>query len=354
MEAALSSLGFEPEGCTTAMGILPHLDPRAALDLAFSLDIPFWPQLPNLGFSEDTYVQTVLRFPGIIVDHERQLLRFNEEGFTAGLPEYLEAEEGSDLFAVLPGDSLTYGPFMERLRGMEKEPKAVRGQFMGPISLCLKVTDELKKPVIYRDDVRELLIRHVAARVNRHLRDLRELHPRAFVWVDEPGLELLFTGITGYSAERARFDLEMFTSLLEGPRGVHLCGNPDWDFLLRADIDILSFNAYGAAEVMRGYAAGIASLLDRGGCIAWGMVPTNFAEAEKEDLPTLMDRLGHIWESLEEGGVDRGLLFRRSMVTPATCCLVNPDLTVTVERSFRLVNALSKELRERFTRIPSS
>ena len=90
---------------------------------------------------------------------------------------------------------------------------------MGPISLCLKVTDADKKPIIYRDEVRELVVRHIAAKVNRHLRDLRAIHPHAFVWVDEPGLEILFTGIAGYSAERARADLDLFTSLLEGPRG---------------------------------------------------------------------------------------------------------------------------------------
>ncbi len=61
------NLGFTPRACTTAMGILPHLDPAAALDLAFSLDVPFWPQLPNLTFAEDTYVQTCQRFPGVVV-----------------------------------------------------------------------------------------------------------------------------------------------------------------------------------------------------------------------------------------------------------------------------------------------
>jgi len=345
----MSPLGFEPRACTTAMGILPHLDPHAALDLAFSLDVPFWPQLPNIGFSEDTYVQTVLRFPGITADHQQQVLRFDEEAFAAGLPSYLEHDEDSDLFAVLPSDSLTYGLFLERLRaGEAAERPAVRGQFMGPISLCLKVTDTEKKPVIYRDELRELLIRHVAAKVNRHLRDLRELHPDGFVWVDEPGLELLFTGITGYSAERARADLDLFVSLLEGPRGIHLCGNPDWDFLLYSGIDLLSFNAYGAAEVMPGYAAGIAALLERGGCIAWGMVPTNFAEAEGEDLASLLDKTVSLWEGLAERGVDPELVFSRSLITPATCCLVNPDLTVTVERSFGLVSELSRELRSRF------
>jgi hypothetical protein len=339
------NLGFTPRACTTAMGILPHQDAGAALDLAFSLDIPFWPQLPNLTFAEDTYVQTCLHFPGVVVHHEEQLLRFDEELFMEGLGAYLEEGEDSDIFAVAPGDSLTYGAFRERAAERAGELPAIRGQFMGPISLCLKVTDADKKPIIYRDEVRELAIRHIAAKVNRHLRDLRALHPHAFVWVDEPGLEILFTGIAGYSAERARADLDLFTSLLEGPRGVHLCGNPDWDFLLHAGIDLLSFNAYGTADVLEGYADGIRAMLERGGVIAWGIVPTNFADAEGEDAESLLERLTGLWKKLAARGVDGERLLAQSMITPATCCLVNPDLTATVERSFATVRAVSDGVR---------
>lgn len=40
------------------MGIMPHTNVERALELALSLDIPFWPQLPNLSFYEDMYAQT--------------------------------------------------------------------------------------------------------------------------------------------------------------------------------------------------------------------------------------------------------------------------------------------------------
>ena len=48
---------------TTAMGIMPHTDVERALQLALSLDIPFFPQLPNTGFYEDMYVQASQHFP---------------------------------------------------------------------------------------------------------------------------------------------------------------------------------------------------------------------------------------------------------------------------------------------------
>jgi len=42
---------------TTAMAVMPHTDVERALKAALSLDVPFWPQLPNTSYYEDMYVQ---------------------------------------------------------------------------------------------------------------------------------------------------------------------------------------------------------------------------------------------------------------------------------------------------------
>ncbi len=34
---------------TTAMAVMPQTDVQQALELALSLDVPFWPQLPNFS-----------------------------------------------------------------------------------------------------------------------------------------------------------------------------------------------------------------------------------------------------------------------------------------------------------------
>ncbi|MBN2025312.1 MAG: hypothetical protein JW854_00920 [Actinobacteria bacterium] len=319
---------------TTAMGILPHRDPARALELAFSLDIPFWPQLPNLSYSEDTYVQTVSGMPGIEVDYEGLRILFHEDDFYAGLEDYLALEPGDDIFSVSPDESATYPGFLQRASA---DYPALRGQFMGPISLCLMVKDPENKPIIYRDDAREVTIRHVANRVNRHLADLRAINPRSFVWVDEPGLEFLFTGITGYTSERARADLALFLSLLEGPRGVHLCGNPDWDFLLQSEVELISLDAYNNRDILVGYRSGLSRLLARGGTIAWGAIPTHTALLEEESPHNLAERLEFLWDKLGEEGLEREFIVGHSLITPATCCLVNPDLTATVEKAFAVV-----------------
>jgi len=70
---------------TTAMAVMPHKDADRALDLALSMDIPFWPQLPNLSYYEDMYVQAAEHFPGILLDMEKRTLRFSMEKSSANL-----------------------------------------------------------------------------------------------------------------------------------------------------------------------------------------------------------------------------------------------------------------------------
>lgn len=168
------------------------------------------------------------------------------------------------------------------------------------------------------------------------------------MFVDEPGLQFLFSGMSGYGDVAAREDMDTFFSMIERPRGVHLCGNPDWDFLLGLDLDVLSLDVYSNGEVIAGYAQSIRRFLDRGGIIVWGTVPTNHEPFEREDLNSLEKRLTDLWSSLDKKGIERGFLLSKSMLSPATCCLVNPDGEKTVEKAFRMIQDLSLTLRGKY------
>ena len=59
-------------------------------------------------------------------------------------------------------------------------------------------------------------------------------------------------------------------------------------------------------------------------------------------------RLEELWRVLEQKGIDREFLMERSLLSPATCCLVNPDGEKTVEKTFKMVKVLSERLREKY------
>jgi hypothetical protein len=106
-------------------------------------------------------------------------------------------------------------------------------------------------------------------------------------------------------------------------------------------------DAYSNGEVFTSYASSVRRFLDRGGVIVWGIVPTNFEPFQEESVDSLEKRLTEIWETLDSKGIDPAFLLSRSMLSPATCCLINPDGEKTVEAAFDVLKRLSERLREK-------
>jgi hypothetical protein len=244
--------------------------------------------------------------------------------------------------------SETYSTVYHQFLGLDLSDRpAIRGQLEGPISFGYHVLDQDDRPILFHDSIRPFMIEFLAKRVNVQLNRLKTLNANAFMFIDEPGLQFVFSGMSGYGDVAAKGDMETFFSLIERPRGVHLCGNPDWDFLLDLDLDILSLDVYSNGEVFVAYAQSIRKFLDRGGVIVWGVVPTNAEPFEREDLNSLEKRLTGLWDFLTDEGIDHQFLLSRSMLSPATCCLINPDGGKTVERAFNMIQELSLRLREK-------
>jgi hypothetical protein len=324
------------------MAVMPHKDVDRALEVALSLDIPFWPQLPKVSYYEDMYVQASEHFPGILLDLAKQKLRFSMEKFIAEFEEAMLHFDEPEYFDISEQYSVVYHRFLQL--DLSGRP-AIRGQIEGPISFGFNVVDQDDRPILFNDTVRPFLLEFMAKRVNAQLQRLKELNRNGFMFVDEPGLQFLFSALAGYSNLAAQGDMEHFFSMIDRPRGIHLCGNPDWDFLLGLDMDVLSMDLYTNGEVFAQYGPSIKKFLDRGGRLVWGIVPSNVEPFEKETIDTLEKRLTEIWTILDNKGIDRNLLISRSLLSPATCCLVNPDGEKTVEKAFEMTSRLSRRLR---------
>ena len=328
---------------TTAMAVMPHQDAQRALQSALSLDIPFWPQLPRLNYYEDMYVQASEHFPGAVLDMENQRLGFSMDKFIAELEEALAHMAEPEYFDISPTYSAVYHEFLQL--DLNDRP-AIRGQLECPISFGFNVKDQDNRPIIFDDSVRPFMLEFMAQRVNTQLRRLKLMNENAFMFIDEPGLQFVFSGVSGYGEAAAKRDLETFFSYIERPRGVHLCGNPDWDFLLGLDLEVLSLDMYSNGERFVSYVKSIRRFLDRGGVIIWGMIPTQTENFQKQGLEELAGRLKSLWNTLDKAGIDRDFLLSRSLLSPATCCLVNTDGERTVDQAFAAVKSLSRSLRE--------
>jgi len=324
---------------------MPHTDIDQAMELSLSLDIPFWPQLPLLNYYEDMYVQAAEHFPGIILDLDQKTVRFSHDKFALELGEVLNHFDEPAYFDVSEQYSAVYHRFLARdLSGYP----AIRGQLEGPISFGFFVKDENDRPILFDDLVRPFMFEFMSKRVNVQLANLKRKNANAFMFIDEPGLQFLFSALSGYSDVFAREEIAKLFTMIDRPRGIHLCGNPDWDFLLGFDMDIVSIDLYTNAKVLPLYTRAIIDFLRRGGTIVWGIVPTNKEPFERETMASLIDLLENTWQKLYDQGLEREYLLSHSLLSPATCCLVNPDKEKTVNKAFQVLRELSRHLREKY------
>jgi hypothetical protein len=314
-------LQLQPNCSTTAMGIMPHSDIDRALELSFSLDIPFWPQLPKVSFYEDMYVQVSENFPGIVLDVEGERIGFDNARFEEGMVDYSPKMGESETFALSRGYSVVYHRFLGR--ELESYP-AVRGQLTGPVSFGFKVVDENNKPIIYSDGVRPLLFDFIQRKANVQYRALKERNSNAFVWLDEPGLGWVFSGLSGYNDVQAKADYGDFLEGLEGPKALHLCANVNLPYLLSMGVELLSFDAYQMELMPKGYAGDVAGFIDGGGIICWGIVPTDSASLDGEMPQTLAGRLSGYWRVVADNiGISAKRIAEQALLAPARCCLKN-------------------------------
>ncbi len=349
---------FQAKCGTTAMGIMPHKDVDRALELVLNLDIPFWPQLPHVSLYEDMYIQTSENFPGIAVDFEKGRLSFHTARFEQELNDYFTKTESPETYALTPEYSIVFRKFLsQNLQGY----RAIRGQITGPVSFGFKVLDENLKPIIYNEEVKTILFDFIQKKVNVQYQELKAKNENAFVWVDEPGLGYVFSGLSGYNDQQAKEDYYQLIQGIEGPKGLHLCAEVNLPYLLELGVEIVSFDAFQIGFMPKEYAQSVADFIRKGGIISWGMVPTEFKALETQTPEKLASLLSGYW-SIVSDNTDIALdqLAEQALIAPARCCLVELTLDSTerskgsnieekiVEKAFSYLPEISGILKKRY------
>ena len=155
-------------------------------------------------------------------------------------------------------------------------------------------------------------------------REMQKKNTGAFVWLDEPGLGWVFSGLSGYNDVQAKRDYDEFMAGIEGPRALHLCANVNLPYLLSIGIDLLSFDAYQIEFMPKGYTGAVADFIRGGGIIAWGIVPTESSALDNETPETLATRLSEYWDVVAAStGLSAEQLAAKALIAPARCCLKN-------------------------------
>jgi hypothetical protein len=298
-----------PTAAATAVGSLPHVDPAAAVEATLALlpDLPAAPQLPRRHSREGMLAQAVDGMAGVHVDEERGTISVDHRHFDPDAPVGMsfDGEAWVTLRAFLEATRARRGP--------------VKLQLTGPLTLGIALVEAgVPADVAFRAAGNA-----VSARARALVACARESLVAAglVVVLDEPGLAAWGTDRLPLKGDDV---VDLLSSGLAslGPTvltGVHCCGEIDWKLATAAGPDLLSMpvgrNVADAAPTL-------APFLERGGLIAWGVVPTDGPVGDDPD--PLWRRLADLWCDMTRAGCDPVRLRQQALLTPA-CGLANHD-----------------------------
>eukprot|EP01022_Parablepharisma_sp_SALTPOND_P015559 TRINITY_DN2212_c0_g1_i1.p1 TRINITY_DN2212_c0_g1~~TRINITY_DN2212_c0_g1_i1.p1 ORF type:complete len:425 (+),score=137.63 TRINITY_DN2212_c0_g1_i1:61-1335(+) len=344
---------FAPNFTATGIGTLPYTDPAEAVAqvLARLTQMPYWPQLPQRDPSEDMAPQYASALAPLVSGSpgSRQVTAFGGLGREEALAAFYERLMSAPLeeFAPEPAFAAGWPLFLEAVGAARGDAFPwLKGHVTGPVTMCLAVPGTDGKSLLYDDEAAEAVARGLGAAAGAQAAALAALGRGVMIFIDEPALSGFGSAFTPVSRETV---LALLGACFEEARdrsravlGVHCCGNTDWSLLVDSGADVINLDSAGYGDHLLLYPESVAQLLERGGAVAWGAVPTLDYKGN-ETAKGLWAGLHALLVGFEEKGLDKALLARQSLVTPACGmgglsveqALAILDLTVGVSRLAR-------------------
>ncbi len=333
-------------GCLpTAIGSMPHVDPGEACSavMKYLPDIPAWPQLPRRSLEEGMVAQCSEGFPGLVMEGDKARIE-PSASFDSELEQiYIDCDEDSaHKYEISAKYAAGLAAFLSRAAGS----RIVKGQITGPITWGLTVTGRDGLAILYDDTLAEAAAKFLRLKASWQENTLRKVAPDVIMFVDEPHLVSLGSVFTPIPEEKVPVLLAEVFGGIKGIKGLHCCGNSDWSVLLDTGIDILSFDAYNYASSLSAHSDKVKSFLERGGGIAWGIVPSDEEMLARESLSSLRDRLEDSMALFTRDGVRFKQIIAQGLITPS-CGLagLSPGAAIL---ALELTAKLSHDLRSRY------
>jgi hypothetical protein len=341
---------FEPRFAMIAIGSLPHADARLACEVMLKAfeEVAAWPQLPMLSFRENMYAQYSEGLPGIRVDTSARRMWFEvDEELTEELEGFYQAviDEDLDRFRISSEYAAGLGLFLD---GTFARELAQRPYVKGPISFGLTVTDQFKRASRYNETLEQVIVKALKLKGAWQSRELRKAAPGAKVvmFYDEPYLHSVGSALINVSREQVVDEIsECLAGCGADITGVHCCGNTDWSLVFATGVDVVHFDAYEYMEPFVAYADDIGAHLERGGSIAWGIIPKDETvfDVSADELVTRMEGG---FDVLAGRGIDREMLAGASFVSPS--CGLGPATIEVTDRALDLTRKVADEMRWRY------
>ena len=347
---------------SSAIGSMPFSDAEHAIDVSLNnLDAPIWPQLSYFGLYEQMEIQYSEGMPCVVIDEEKSRMYFDTSGdYSEDFAEFYEnymlamdPDDGTgDCSAAAISEKYSKGIYAleKRLEETGKKLDYVKVQVTGPCSFALTIVDENKKAMWYNEEFRDVIIKAIAMKCRWQIQKFSKYAEKVVCFIDEPILSAF--GSSTYVSVQREDVVAALEEVIEavhadnGIAGIHCCGNTEWSILIDAGVDMVNFDAFEFGETIAMYPEHVKSHLEKGGTLAWGVVPTS-TEIREQTVETLETQLEKVMDNLtEKTGVDKKVILEQAVITPS--CGTGSMEEADAEKVFDLTGKLSNKMKEKY------
>lgn len=325
---------FSPHCLPVLIGSLPLSDHREAAELIFKYtpEIPLWPQLPKFR-KEGMVRQFISGFPGLIDTDKKFWVDTGSDDFpelmTSFYEHFFECESlsmlpGSSPFALTPDTARGFFTFIDAVNEKQHSSVTLKGQITGPVTTGIGVRDQDGNALFSNDNLRDILIKLLCGKARWQVEQLKPLCTTVppIIFIDEPAM--VSFGSTAFAAVSKELVSDSVSEIINavktagGLAGIHICANGDWSAALASDAGIISFDGYSYFDHFILYRSQLVSFLERGGILAWGIVPTGNPESvAEEQVDSLYAKWQEQLEVLCKLGFSRQQLVSQTLIAPA-------------------------------------
>jgi hypothetical protein len=355
-------MSYKPKFLATGIGSMPFTDPEHAVNITMTKlkEAPFWPQLPKVNLNEQMEIQYSEGIPCIVIDREKSRMYLDTSGdysepFTEFYENYVTAMDpdvgdgNCSAMSLSPEFASGLYALETRLQQQSKKIPFIKVQTTGPCSFALTIVDENKRAIYYNEEFRDVVIKALAMKCRWQIQKFQRYAEKVICFVDEPILSAF--GSSTYVSVTRDDVVSHLTEMIEaihtdnGLAGIHCCGNTEWSILVDAGVDILNFDAYEYGETIAIYPEAVKEHLERGGMLAWGIVPTSMAIRE-QTVESLTDHFEKMMDNLASKGIDKQLIVEQAIITPSCGTgSMDPD---DAEKVFDITNRLAVAMKKKY------
>jgi len=307
-----------PHSLATGVGALPHTDPVLACNdvLGIFPEFPYIPTLPDRALLESIVFNDSEQLPGRVIREDRLLCDNTTDQTSAMEKVYMDYVEQN--FSAYGLHREYASAFLEMMGRKIPGARVLKCQVTGPVTFGMQVVDADKRPIYYDSQLADVLSKMIALKARWCEQAMRENTgvSETLVVLNEPYLASLGSSVVPVDKETVRAGWEDIASLVEGGLGLHCCSNTDWEFVISLNPSVISMDAFATTKEFLLYGDSIVSYMEKGGVVAWGIVPADHKLFATETVDSLYDKYLAIRTQLTTRMPEK-LFDAQSLITPS-------------------------------------